>query len=101
MTTHPPVWNASASPAPRKRRRIFLWFFLAVQVLFIAWLISGVNAASGSEDCTGLTGDALQLCRDANDAGTAIGAGLIVGLWMATDVILGITYAIYRITRRR
>ena len=32
-------------PPPRKRRRVFVWVFLAVQVLFVIWVIAG--AASG------------------------------------------------------
>ncbi|MEU3052296.1 hypothetical protein [Streptomyces griseus] len=99
-----PVPPAPEGPQPapaKKRRRVFLWFFLAVQVLFVIWMITGVNSASGAEDCGGLTGDALQLCRDGNDVGTAIGVGLIIALWAAVDVILGITYGVYRLARRR
>jgi hypothetical protein len=102
----PPPEGGSARPeAPashRKRpRRVFLWIFLAVQVLFLIWIIVGVNSASDdSGSCQGLTGDALKLCQDAGDVGTAIGVGLIIGLWAAVDLILGITYAIYRFSRR-
>ncbi|MFD3939116.1 hypothetical protein ACFWSF_09270 [Streptomyces sp. NPDC058611] len=48
-----------------------------------------------------MTGDALRLCQDAGDVGTAIGVGLIIALWAAVDVILGITYAVYRLSRRQ
>lgn len=36
-----------------------------------------------------MTGDALKTCNDAGNVGTAIGVGLIIGLWAAADVILG------------
>jgi hypothetical protein len=32
--------------------------------------------------------------------GTAVGAGLIVLLWVVVDVILGISYAVFRLARR-
>ncbi|MBO7936327.1 hypothetical protein JTP77_010220 [Streptomyces sp. S9] len=85
-----------------KRRRVFLWLFLAVQILFLIWVIAGI--ASGSDDsgsCEGLTGDSLELCQDAGDLGTTIGVGLIVGFWVAADFILGLTYVIYRLATRQ
>lgn len=89
-------------PAPKKRRRVFLWIFLAVQVLFLVWVITGAASGSGTpEDCRGLTGDDLRLCEDAGDAGTVIGVGLVIGLWAAVDVILGFTYVVYRLASRR
>ncbi len=51
--------------------------------------------------CRGLTGGDLTLCVDADDAGTAIGVGLVVALWAATDIILGFTYLVFRLARRR
>jgi uncharacterized membrane protein YciS (DUF1049 family) len=78
---------------PRKRRRIFLWFFLAVQVIFLIWIIAGAQAnhcnAQGSASANG-----------ACSAGTAIGVGLIIGLWVAADVILGLSYIVYRLSTR-
>jgi hypothetical protein len=78
----------------KRRRRIFPWIFLAVQALFLVWIISGT--AGASDNCDGKVADALQACQ----AGTAVGAGigvlLIVFLWVATDVILGITWLILR-----
>jgi hypothetical protein len=72
-----------------------------MQVLFVIWIITGVGAANDDPSCEGLTGDALELCRDAGDVGTAIGVGLIIVLWAAVDVILGITYGVYRLSQRR
>lgn len=72
---------------PAKRHRIFMWFFLVVQLLFAAWVIAGI--ASGSENTT-----------DAENAGTAIGVGLLVLLWFFVDCFLGVGYAVYRLARR-
>ncbi|BCL23488.1 hypothetical protein ACPCBX_27105 [Streptomyces tuirus] len=73
-----------------------------MQVLFLIWIITGVIAANDDDpSCEGLTGDALELCRDAGDVGTAIGVGLVIGLWAAVDIILGVTYGIYILSRRR
>lgn len=82
----------------RRPRRVFLWIFLAVQLLFLIWVIMGASSGAGTpEDCGNLS---LQDCNDAESVGTAIGVGLIIALWAAADVILGITYLIYRVSRR-
>ena len=82
--------------APKRKKRIFMWVFLAVQLLFVIWLIAGVNNAS--DNCSGRVGDALTLCQNATGVGTGIGIFLILILWTIVDVILGVTYLI---TRRR
>ncbi|MFJ7102483.1 MULTISPECIES: hypothetical protein [Streptomyces] len=89
-------------PPPRKKHRVFLWIFLAIQVVFLIWVIWGIAQGGGTpEQCRGRTGDDLDLCDSASDAGTAIGVGLVIALWAAVDVILGITYGIYRLNTRR
>ncbi|MFE5806073.1 hypothetical protein [Streptomyces sp. NPDC056491] len=93
---------APPAPAPRKPRRIFLWVFLAVQALFVVWVVTGLNNADDLPgSCAGLTGDSLQLCKDGGEIGTAIGIGLVIALWAAVDIILTTTYGIYRLSRRR
>jgi len=115
---------ADISPAkPRKRKRIFMWFFLAVQAIFIAWLITGIASAAH-----GIPADAhaqaLAYCkgngwsplfksyqdcivhyangmRGAAEVGSTIGAGLVIGLWVATDVVLGIGRLIVVFARRK
>lgn len=85
---------ADGATPTRKRRHWFRWFFLAVQLLFLVWLITGVSGAAGN--CDGEVGQALEACQ----AGTAVGAGLgvavILFVWVAVDVILGLTYMIFR-----
>ncbi|MFI6087666.1 hypothetical protein [Streptomyces sp. NPDC051218] len=87
------------TPAPgRKRSRWFMWAFLAVQLLFLLWVIFGAGSSSGAPDDCG-TLDA-QTCNDAETAGTAIGVGLVIFLWALVDIILGISYAVVRLARR-
>lgn len=111
MSTPIQPQNQSQTPAPvgeatapaRKRRHLFRWFFLAVQVLFLVWIIAGANSSSGSvaKSCAGMTGQALQTCTDAGHVGTGIGVMLIIVLWAVVDVILGISFLVMRATRRR
>lgn len=97
-----PYQSEAATPLPRKRHRVFFWVFLAVQILFLIWVIAGAASGHGTpESCQGRTGARLQLCNDASDVGTTIGVGLIIGLWVAVDFILGITYLIYRVASRQ
>lgn len=107
MSTAPtPAWGPPGEEHPpsvrnnRKHHRIFLWIFLAVQALFLFWIIAGVNG-NDHASCKGMVGDALTTCQGAGDAGTAIGVGLVIVLWVAVDIILGITYGVYRLARRQ
>ncbi|MFG2651736.1 hypothetical protein [Streptomyces sp. NPDC048436] len=74
-------------PPPAKGRRAFFWAFLAVQLVFLIWVVAGIASGSGMSDA-----DAL---------GTTTEVGLIVGIWLATDFILGAMYTVYRIAGRR
>lgn len=104
---------------PRRKRRIFLWVFLAVQALFILWLVVGLatthTGPTASElaqgcyhhnwyplfksqaDCVTHYGGALQ---DAGNAGKAIGAGIIVVLWVVVDFFMGVGYGVYKLATR-
>lgn len=118
-STSPRQRRHSSQQAPRKRRRVFLWVFLGIQALFIIWIIVGVatthtgptqaQLAQGcyngnwyplfksQADCVQHYGGALQ---DAGNIGKGIGVALVIALWVAVDVILGIGYGIYRLARR-
>lgn len=82
---------------PKKKRRIFLWFFLAVQALFIIWLITGLTASGDTSSCGSLS---AQACKDAQNVGTGIGAALIVILWVVVDFLIALVYGVYRLARR-
>src|SRR5947208_2367286 len=54
--------------------RVFTWVIVIINVLFLVWIITGVNSAS--QNCNGLHGQNLSSCQ----AGTAIGGTLAVGV---------------------
>ncbi|MEV8318586.1 hypothetical protein AB0Q95_30975 [Streptomyces sp. NPDC059900] len=75
-----------------------MWAFLALQVIFLLWAVLGARTGAGTpDDCGPLD---AQTCNDAANTGTAIGVGLVIVLWAAVDIILGITYAVVRLARR-
>jgi hypothetical protein len=107
---------------PKKRPRVFMWSFLAIQALFMLWIIVGIHSNATNQG-TETTSQAIQFCSNgwqdlynsyaacvqsyggtlnaASDTGTAIGAGIIIFIWVATDVILGIGRLIVLAARRR
>lgn len=103
-----------ADAKPRKKRRVFLWFFLAIQVIFIIWLVTGTTSSA-----QGIHPDVVRKCHEqaniaswgsvtacenalggASKVGASIGAALVVAVWVVVDFLLGITYGIYRLARR-
>jgi hypothetical protein len=107
-----------AAPPARKKKRVFMWFFIAVQVIFVILIIMYATESTGPShsqivsgcynhawyplfksqaDCVTHYGGAL---NDAGHAGQAIGIGLVIGLWVAADVILGIGRLIVVFARR-
>jgi len=94
-----------AGPAPKKKRRVFLWIFLAIQVLFIVWIITAGASTHGipaychqgsNSQYIGLKG-----CESASQAGAGIGIALIIVFWCVVDIIVGGGYAVYRLASRR
>lgn len=64
---------------PRKTRRVFVWVFLAIQVIFLGWVIyAGVSAPQ---------------------SGPSHGVGLEMGLWALADVITGAIFLICQLPR--
>jgi len=111
LTTTAPAQapTSATTPAPPARkpslvkrvaghvwRHLFLYFFLAVQALFLIWIVGGNVSAAGEA-----AQYADQVSRDAAAVGTAIGTGLIIGLWATVDVILGIGRGIWVLSTRR
>jgi hypothetical protein len=87
------------TPAKAKKKRpVFIWVFLAVQVLFLVWVIAGAHSGSGQPtDCGSLS---AADCNTASDVGTGIGVALLVALWFFTDCFLAVCYGVYRLARR-
>jgi hypothetical protein len=109
-----------ARQAPRRKKRIFLWVFLAIQALFIIWIIAGLATKPGGPsvaqqvaqqcsnggwsplfksyaDCTKHYGVAL---NDATNTGKGIGIAIIVAVWVVVDFFLGVGYGIYKLATR-
>ena len=78
--------------------RPLTWVILVINLLFLFWIIGGLNAAG--ENCAGLVGDELDAC----EVGTGIGAGIAVTgiliFWVLVDIILGIIWLITGRNRR-
>jgi hypothetical protein len=80
-----------------KKLRPLSWVIIAVNILFVVWLIGGLGSAV-KDSCAGETGDQLTACQ----AGTAIGAGIggfmILFLWVMVDIIL---LVIFLVTKKK
>jgi hypothetical protein len=98
---------------PKKKRRVFPWVFLAIQAIFLIWLIVGIHgnvnhlSSHSAADCRahnnyffGSLKECVNTSNSATEVGTTIGAGLVIGLWVATDVIVGGSYLIWRVAKR-
>lgn len=66
-----------------------MWVLLAINVLFLVWLVSALRSSSS---CEGMTGDQLSACR----TGEGIVFFVILLLWALVDVILGVLYLVTR-----
>ena len=71
-----------------------MWVILAVNVLFLVWLVSALGSTSS---CEGMTGDQLSACQTGEGIGKGIVFFVILLLWALVDVILGV---IFLVTRR-
>lgn len=80
---------------PVRKRRVFLWFFMAVQVLFILWIAAGAGA--GGSSCQTLSAHA---CATAADVGHGVAIAVQVVAWVVIDVLLAVIYGVYRLARR-
>lgn len=79
--------------------RPFTWVILVVNILFLVWIISGVSGTS--DNCSGLSGQALETCQAGTAVGTGIGVIVIIFLWALVDVILGVLWLITRSKKRQ
>lgn len=91
MPTKDELWPPKKE---KPKKRVFMWFFLAVQALFIILIVTGIAGNANDPEMSGEYGDAYA-------AGTAIGVGLLFILWFIVDMILGVSYAIYRWSSNR
>lgn len=85
-----------AAKPPKKKRRVFTWVIVGINLIFLIWMIAGVSAATSTPMNCGTMDQ--RTCEAAQGIGTTIGAGLVIMLWVAVDVILGI---LWLVTRKR
>ena len=90
-STQPPA----TAGQPRRRRRVFMWVFLAIQAVFVAWIVTGLTASPPA--CHGLDASG---CASASDVGHGVALAAQVAAWVTVDFILGVTWAVVRFSRR-
>ena len=95
-----PLHPAYSQPV-KKKKRLFMWFFLAVNVIFLIMFISGLSTA-GDNDCASQVTEYFTQadCEAASGVGTALGAGMLVAFWLAVDFILVLIWAVVKLARR-
>jgi len=117
--TNTEIAAPTATPKPRKPRRIFMWTFFTIQAIFLIWIITGLATKTGPSsaqiaqfcghgawsplfksyhDCVVHGANGLTA---AGDLGKGIAVIAIIGFWVAVDVILGIGRFIVVTARRR
>jgi hypothetical protein len=73
------------------RWRKMSWAIVAWSVVMLIWIIAAANDRP-SKDCKADAILSKQDCIAASDAGTAIGAGIVVFIWFLGFVVLGIIW---------
>jgi len=115
-STTTPTTPPAATPKARRPRRYFMWMFLVIQALFTFWLLSALLAGTGAspaeiaqmcghgawsplwksyQDCAAHSGIVA-----AHDVGKGIALTMMVGVWVAVDVILGVGRLVVVFARR-
>lgn len=88
---------------PKKKKRIFMWFFIAVNLIFLIMFIAGVSSGgSNAEECAGQVTEFFTQadCEAARGIGTGLGAfALLIG-WAIVDFILFIVWAVKKLSSR-
>lgn len=93
-------WHAvteSEATGKKPKTRKFTWFILAVNVLFLVWIIAGISSSATTPAVcdASLTQEA---CDAARGIGTTLGVGLIIAFWAFADFIL---LVLWLVTRKR
>lgn len=79
-----------------KKRHIFMWIFIAMQLLFTVWLITGIVDAQAPA----YTGPYNKDAELGEDVGTAIAAWMIIVVWTLADLVMLGIYGIVKLVRR-
>ena len=107
------VRTKNGNVKPYKPRKVFLWVFLALQAVFIIWLVAGTSSTGGGINASvvaqchtqaagmGMTqAQCVSFLGGAAKTGTALGGAVIVIVWVIVDFLLAVSYGIYRLARR-
>lgn len=78
------VLNVEQSPAPGRTHGLY-WVIVAVNVLFLAWMVFGVKSVADSTCTATMTQLACDVAKVSSKSVGTLMAGLI---WVAADVIL-------------
>ena len=71
--------------------KIVKWSFISFNILMLIWMIAGMSGASDSVSCAGSDAEAAGAA-----IGGAIGMGLLMGVWVFGDIILGLIFMFTR-----
>ena len=91
----PPSYGRPVVRYPTPKRRFFRWLFLAIQLGFVGWIVDGLVSTSSDLHKCG-TDVFSQVCKDAVNTGRGAGVAIIVAIWVALDMILGMTWLVWR-----
>lgn len=78
----------------RPHWRVMTWVVLVFNVVALAWVIASAASVGNPNHC--VAGQAGELCRSATSAGTGIGVGILIALWIAGDIVLGLLWLVTR-----
>jgi hypothetical protein len=87
-----------ATPRKRRKLRKMTWTLIVWTVVCLIWVVAGVHSADNqsaqyaAQHCQGF----VQSCVSAGQAGSAIGAGLVVGVWFIGFIVLSLVWFMTR-----
>lgn len=75
--------------------RKMTWVIIIFNIIMLVWLVGGVGSAADDANCEEEATQSLQEACEAGTAiGTSLGAGIIIFLWVAGVVILGVLWLV-------
>jgi hypothetical protein len=89
----PPQAPPPQAPKPRKRRRLFMWVILAINLVF-AWIMFEILASASS--CQGMTGDDLDACQAGEGIGKTALVLIVLFIWALVDIVLAVLFLVTR-----
>lgn len=94
-----PTWTQQAGRAPASRPRVFLWFFLAIQLLFAVVLVVGLVVGFVDTSSVDTSGEFGGLTAALAGFRVFAAAGAVLVTWFVVNAFLAVTYFTYRKAR--